>query len=146
MRMKPAGFSLIELLIVVAVVSILGMIAYPSYNDHVRKGKRAEAKTRLLQIAQLEERSFTENNTYTAGIATLLGVAGNVYSSDTNDANSGYQITIAPTTPTTSYTLTATRQGATQMSCQCSCCPIIWRRAFGLLARNVTNGPATGGA
>lgn len=109
------GFTLVELLIVVTIIGILAAIAYPSYNEYVRKGKRAEAKTRLLQIAQLEERFFSENNTYTVSIATLLGTTGVVYSSETNNPNSGYQITIAAgsgagQTIANSFTLTATPQ------------------------------------
>ena len=114
MTRSSKGFTLIELMIVVVIIGILSAVAYPSYSNHVRKTKRAEAKTRLLQVAQLEERFFTENNTYTVNIAGLLGTAGNVYSSDTNAASSGYQITIAAGVPgiASSFTLTAARQGS----------------------------------
>lgn len=114
MRAPRKGFTLIELMVTVAIVGILAAIAYPSYNNHVRKTKRAEGKTRLLQVAQLQERWFTEKNTYTTNVASLLGVAGTVYSSSTNDPNSGYQITAAsaaaPATIANSFVLTATAQ------------------------------------
>ncbi len=58
------GFTLIELMIVVAVIGILAAIAYPSYQDSVRKGRRGEAKSDLVEIAQQMERCFTVNNSY----------------------------------------------------------------------------------
>lgn len=63
------GFTLIELMIVVAIVGILGAIAYPSYQDSVRKGRRAEARAALAELLQQQERYMTQNNTYYA-IAT----------------------------------------------------------------------------
>lgn len=58
------GFTLIELMIVVAVVAILAAIAYPSYQDAMRKSRRAQAKADLVEYAALAERSRTVNNTY----------------------------------------------------------------------------------
>ena len=51
------GFTLIELMIVVAVIAILAAIAYPTYQDSVRKSRRADAKAALLELAQWMERS-----------------------------------------------------------------------------------------
>jgi len=59
-----AGFTLIELMVVVAIVGILAAVAYPSYIDSVRKGKRAEARAALMNLLQQQERYFTQNNTY----------------------------------------------------------------------------------
>lgn len=58
------GFSLIELMVVVAVVAILASIAYPSYQDSVRRTRRADARTVLLEAAQFMERNYTEANRY----------------------------------------------------------------------------------
>ena len=58
------GFSLIELMVVVAVVSILAAVAYPSYIDSVRRGHRSDGKAALLDTAQRLERYFTENTKY----------------------------------------------------------------------------------
>lgn len=58
------GFTLIELMIVVAIVGILAAIAYPSYQDSVRKSRRAEGRTALMEVLQQQERYMTQRNTY----------------------------------------------------------------------------------
>lgn len=63
-RSRECGFTLIELMIVVAVVAILAAIAYPSYQEYVRKARRAQAKADLVELAQTAERFHTVNNTY----------------------------------------------------------------------------------
>lgn len=61
---RASGFSLIELMITVAVVAILAVVAFPSYQNHVRKTYRAQAKADLTEIAQLLERRHTVQNSY----------------------------------------------------------------------------------
>ena len=74
-RCKPVkGFTLIELMIVVAVVGVIAALAYPSYVDSVRKGKRSDAQSALMEVAQKEETYYARNATYTADMR-LLGYA-----------------------------------------------------------------------
>lgn len=61
---KSLGFTLIELMIVVAIIGILSSIAYPSYLQYVYKAKRATAATSILECAGILERRFTVHNTY----------------------------------------------------------------------------------
>lgn len=59
-----AGFSLIELMITVAVIAILAMIAYPSYLEYVARSKRNECRAGVMQVLQQQERYYSQYNTY----------------------------------------------------------------------------------
>lgn len=72
---KPQGFTLIELMIVVAVVGTLAAIAYPAYTDSVLKGRRAQARAALSELLQQQERYMTQNNCYLAFSNNSSGVA-----------------------------------------------------------------------
>lgn len=64
------GFTLIEVMIVVAIISILAAIAYPSYQKYVQQGARAKARAVLMDVAQKEERYFTTNGSYCSSSTT----------------------------------------------------------------------------
>jgi type IV pilus assembly protein PilE len=78
MLRKETGFTLIELMITVAIVGILAAIALPSYRNYVMRGHRDEAETVMLQVAQEQERYYTMNNTYnwSATQVSPLGATG----------------------------------------------------------------------
>lgn len=87
------GFTLIEMMIVVAILAILSAIALPSYTEYVRKGKRADAKVELLRIAQLQESYFVQNLSYAQDFTNNPGglrLGANVFSEQNN-----YEITIS---------------------------------------------------
>jgi type IV pilus assembly protein PilE len=68
-QLQQNGFTLIELMIAVAIVGILAAIAYPSYQDSVRKSRRADVEGVLLGLANAMERRFTETNSYVGAVA-----------------------------------------------------------------------------
>ncbi len=69
MKRPVTGFTLIELMVTVAVVAIVAAVAYPSYMSSVKKTRRADAQAVLMGFSQAMERHFTERNTY-EGAAT----------------------------------------------------------------------------
>ena len=70
---RVRGFSLIELMIVVAIVAILASVAYPSYRDSVLKGRRGEARAALAELMQQQERYMTQHNKYLTFSAGATG-------------------------------------------------------------------------
>ncbi len=72
---KIRGFSLIELMVVVAVVAIITSIAYPAYQDQMQKTRRADAKAALMDAAAKMERYYTQFGRYTATITANAGIS-----------------------------------------------------------------------
>lgn len=68
---KNNGFSLLELMIVVAIIAIIASVAYPSYTDSVRKGHRNDGQAVLLDIAARQEAFYARNATYTSTLSEL---------------------------------------------------------------------------
>ena len=119
MKQTQLGFTLIELMITVAIVGILASIAYPSYQDSVMKSRRADAKGALLGFANALERHFTETNSYCNAATTTVGTCTNatgsptIYST-TSPIDGGtpyYNLTIYTATDSI-YTLYAAPTGA----------------------------------
>ena len=88
---KELGFTLIELMITVAIVGILAAVAYPAYTDQIRKGRRAECRSGLLQSMQQQERYYSQFNTYVSFAAGATNAKTKAFSGDTL-ANSACKI------------------------------------------------------
>ena len=95
------GFTLIELMIVIAIVAILAAVAYPSYLDSIRAARRADAMDALLTLQNLQEKYRANNTTY----GTLAQIGGSAASSD-----GYYTLTVSDNTATV-YTLKALATG-----------------------------------
>lgn len=111
------GFTLIEIMIAVAIVGILAAIAYPSYTSYLQKGRRASAQAHLVDIAQRQEQYLLDARAYAPDLATLnLTTPGDVsayYSPITITA-----VNTAGAPPT--FTVTATpKAGTAQATDQC---------------------------
>lgn len=70
MAKSLSGFTLIELMVTVAIMAILAAVAYPSYQESVRKAKRTEGRAALMQLMQQQERIYSQQNTYVAFSST----------------------------------------------------------------------------
>lgn len=107
------GFTLIELMITVAIIGILAAVAYPSYREYVAKSRRAEAQALLMQSAQWMERFYAENYSYSANTAGVAVTDATMfparYSQSPTSGTAAYTIAVVPTA--TTYTITATRTG-----------------------------------
>ncbi|GAA4348545.1 type IV pilin protein [Kangiella taiwanensis] len=106
---KNQGFTLIEVMIVVAIVAIIAAIAIPSYNQYVVRSKRADAMGTLMSATQAVERYKSNNNFSYAGADTANVIPTQV-PSDGGDAYYTIAFQAAPTV--TTYTLVATPTGS----------------------------------
>jgi len=96
------GFTLIELMVTVAIIGILASIAYPSYIDQVRKTRRANAQSDLVELASFMERYYTENFSYDPVNNAALPIK------ESPKSGSPKYYTLTVVSSDTSYALTAT--------------------------------------
>lgn len=110
-RHAGSGFTLIEVMIVVAIVSVLAMVAYPSYRESIAKGRRSDAKAVLLENAQLVERQYTISNRFDRnGDGTAL-TAVPVPQAPKDGATKYYDIQFTGAHDAVQYTLSAVPTG-----------------------------------
>ena len=106
-KAKQGGFTLIEVMIVVAIIGLLAAIGYPSYQAHVAKAKRADAQASLMELAQFMERYYTANGRYTQANGSAPDLPFTEAPKDPGAKN--YTLAFVANSPTAStYTLTAT--------------------------------------
>jgi type IV pilus assembly protein PilE len=99
------GFTLIEVIIVVAIIGILASVVYPSYTDFVVRSNRAEAPQQLVRLANLQEQLFVDSRFYTNDLSKL-GVS-NTTTLETESKN----YIISSVVNGSTFTLKATAQG-----------------------------------
>jgi len=99
MRKLNVGFTLIELMIVIAIIALLAAVALPSYRDYIRQANRGDAKAELMRLSQEQEKWRANNTTY----GTLANLGGGA-------TLANYALTV-PTNTGTAFTITATATG-----------------------------------
>ena len=92
---RRSGFSLIELMVVVAIIGILAALAYPSYLDHVRKGHRAKGQALLMELAQRQQNFLMTRRRYASSLEELgyISTGDGALSSASQDVAQSYQLT-----------------------------------------------------
>ena len=108
---KQRGITLIELMVAVVIVGILAMIAYPSYQEHTRKSRRADAKATLTDLAARQEQYFNDHKTYTNDVTKLKASTA---------SREGYYTITIPVATATSYELVATAAGVQAGDTKCA--------------------------
>lgn len=133
---KVRGFTLLELMIVVAIIAILATIAYSSYNKQVRKSRRAEARQALSDMALRQEKRRANNTTY--------GTCDNIFSPSTcatfNGTLNYYTVAVTANTAT-GFTMTATPKG--DQANDSTCGTFTFTMANGVLQKTATGTTAS---
>jgi type IV pilus assembly protein PilE len=110
---RAGGFTLIELMITVAIIGILTAIVYPSYRESIAKGRRAQLTTQMLAAQQFMERWYSENYDYSKNTANLSVNDADQFpkrfAKVPQEGGQYYALTVAPSA--TGYVLTAAPQG-----------------------------------
>ena len=108
---KVKGFSLIELMIVVAIIGVLGFIVVPSYQAFVIDGKRAAAQSYMLELVARQSNYLQDNRNYTDTVSDL-----NVIVSDDVSTNYSFSIAIGAAGAAPIFTITASPKSTGSMS------------------------------
>ena len=125
MTLKSQGFTIIELMIVIAIVGILAATVLPSYNNYIIKSKRAVAKGVVMDLVNRQEQYFANNKSYTNALSSLGGLPDPYYidgSGEQVSSNGVYQITVevSGSAPYFEYTIKAAPvPGSSQASDAC---------------------------
>jgi len=101
---KALGFTLIEIIVVVAVIGILAAIAIPSYQQHLRKGRRANAEAFLSDVASRQQQYLLDARGYALGATAIADLGMGL----PNDVSNFYTVTVTPAAATVPPTFKAT--------------------------------------
>jgi type IV pilus assembly protein PilE len=115
---RQKGFTLIEVMVTVAIVGILAAIALPNYRQYIVRASRNQAQSELVQMVTLQEKIYLNSNAYTPNVATAYDgkSSGGLGLTSAKTKDNRYDITLANTTASQTFTLVATpATGSTQV-------------------------------
>jgi type IV pilus assembly protein PilE len=145
LRSSPRGFSLLELVIAVAIVALLAAIAYPSYLGSVRKGRRSEAVSALTALQQAQERWRANSQSYASTLTSLNSAMP--ATAATTTPGGYYSLSIDASTQT-DYILTAQARSGTPQAADLPCSTLRLQLFNGAIYYGGCNGcsaPSPGG-
>ena len=117
-RIKLRGFTLSEMMIVVAIVGILAAVALPTYRNYIIRAARVQAQTELLELAGLQEKIFLNSNNYAFNVTAAYNgtAAGGLGRTSGQTKDGRYNLSLDITVPSQTFVLTATpAAGGTQV-------------------------------
>ena len=117
MKQLAQGFTLIELMIVVAIVAILAGVGYPSYQSYIMDNNRNEAKTGLMQLQLLQEQYFLDNRSYASSLAS--GAVNTL--SGWSDSSALYDFSLDASSSANSYIAIATANASGAQASDADC-------------------------
>ena len=115
------GFTLLEMLVTVAIAAVLAAIAYPNFLDSIRKGRRSDAMGFMSKVQQAQEQWRANKSAYTADMSPA-GLSVALVSSDAPSPKGYYKVTVTvpPGASESSYTITATATGSQAADAMCA--------------------------
>ncbi|MBC7357775.1 MAG: prepilin-type N-terminal cleavage/methylation domain-containing protein [Desulfacinum sp.] len=94
LREDPTGFTLVELMVTVAILAILGSVAIPAYVNYVNRARQSEAILALMNVKMDQEMFWDENNRYAGTISCLASFGSSCSASTVRTTASGYQVKV----------------------------------------------------
>lgn len=115
-RRQGRGFTLVEAMIVVAIVAILASIALPSYQSHIKRSSRGAAQAQLVELAAVQEKIFLNSNAYASSVSDAYTGNATGGLGATGGKSLDRRYTLSVTVSGASYTLTATPVAGTSQA------------------------------